>query len=114
MSYSQAVRLKVEEQRSLGFASITPVYAGVGSSLENPARFIMIDNLSDGDLQFSFDGVTDHFVVARRSGKIIDVASNQAREQGFYVGEGTRLYVKEIDAPTSGSVYFSVFYGASI
>ncbi len=111
--YSLAIRARFEEQRSLAFGSITSTYAGVGTSLSNPARLIMIDNLTDADLQFSLDGITDHFVVARRSGKVLDLSANQAREQGFYLSEGDRLYVKEIGNPTSGSVYFSVMYGAT-
>ena len=112
MSYSQAVRARFEEQRSLAAASISGTYAGVGSALEHPARLVIINNLTDGDLQFSLNGITDHFVLAKRSAMVLDVASNQSREHGFYFAEGDRLYVKEIDNPTTGSVYFSVLYGS--
>lgn len=111
--HSLAIRARFEEQRSLAAASISSTYAGVGSSISNPARVIMVDNFTDGDLQFSLDGITDHFVVARRSGLVLDLSSNQAREAGLYLSEGDRLYVKEIENPTSGSVYFSVIYGAN-
>lgn len=111
--YALAIRARFEEQRSLGFASISGTYAGVGSSLSNPARMVIVNNLTDATLQFSIDGITDHFVLAAQASMVLDLSSNQTREQGFFMAEGDRLYVKEIDNPTSGSVYFSVIYGAN-
>jgi hypothetical protein len=111
MAKKSAIRYAMEEQRSLAFGSISGTYAGVGTALTNPARQIFVDNATDADLQFSLDGVTDHFVVLSRSSLVSDIAANKTQDAGFYMAEGDRLYVKTIEAPTEKSVYFSVIYG---
>ena len=42
---------------------------------------------------------------------MLDIASNKTISQHFYLAEGDRLYVKRVGVATSGSVYFTVFYG---
>lgn len=110
---SLAVRFAAEPLRSLGFASISGVYAGVGTTITNPARQFLVQNLTDETLIFSFDGVNDHFVLPAGGFFLNDISSNQTFGQGWYIAAGTRLYVKESGVPTTGSVYFSVFYGVA-
>lgn len=112
---SQAIRLLAEPIRELGFASILGggVYTGIGTSLVNPARMILIQNFTDVSLMFSLDGINDHFAMIHYSHMILDITSNKTRESGFYIAEGQRLYVTQIGAPTTGSVYLSAFYGKS-
>lgn len=114
MSHMLAVRLLAEPIRSLGFAAIVPAYMGVGTAVDHPIRQFLIWNLTDADLMFSFDGINDHFVMPRRTGLIDDVCSNTTLSQGWFLAHGTRLYVKELEVPTSGSVYFTVFYGKEV
>jgi hypothetical protein len=111
MGYSQSIRFLAEEIRSLAFGSIGAAYAGVGTVIEHPARIIIVQNLTDEQLMFSFNGVTDHFTLPESGQLVLDITANKTREQGFYLGEGDRLYVKEVGNPTTGSVYFSVLYG---
>ena len=111
MAYSHAVRFLAEGVRSLAFGSIGAAYMGVGTAIDNPARIIVIQNLTDEQLMFSFDGVNDHLTLPTLGQIVLDLTANKTREQGFYLGEGDRLYVKEVVTPTSGSVYLSVFYG---
>lgn len=113
MAYSQLIRLEVEEMRSLAYGSIGASYMGIGSAFSNPIRIIFIQNLTNGTLLFSFDGVTDHFPLAASGFLLLDVTANKTREQGYYIAEGTRLYVKESDTPSSGSVYVTSFYGGN-
>lgn len=109
---SLAIRLRLEPVRTLGFAAIAAGYMGVGTALEHPARMIFIQNLTDALLMFSFDGVNDHFPLSSNGYIVLDIATNQALEQGFFLAQGDRLYVKElVGAPTTGSVYFTSFYG---
>ena len=111
MAHKSAIRLAFEEQRSLAFGSISASYAGIGTAFSHPIRMIEIQNLTDADLQFSADGVTDHFVVASRQAKIYDVTANKTEDAGFYLAEGDRIYVKEIENPTEKAVYITVMYG---
>ena len=112
---SFVVRLLSEEVRSLAFGSIAAGYTGVGTVLNHPARMIVIQNFTDAPVMFSFDGVTDHLPLVANGYMILDVTANKTRESGFFLSEGDRLYVKQLTgAPTTGSVYFTVFYGKNI
>ncbi len=115
MNYNLSQRLNFEPQRSLAFGSISGTYAGIGTSLNYPAVQFLISNLTDADLQFSIDGVTDHFPLIAGAQWINDNRANRSDQSGgFYLGVGTRLYVKTLGgAPGSGAVYFSVVYGVN-
>lgn len=112
MSISTSIRLRADAQRSLAFGSIGAAYMGVGTAFAAPIRLIFVQNLTDALLQFSIDGVNDHFPLAPHGFLLLDVTANRSNQaSGFYISEGTRVYVKEIDTPSSGSVYVSTFYG---
>jgi len=108
MANQLALRLAIEPLRSLAFGSISASYAGIGTSLTNPSRKLLVQNYTDVQLTFSDDGVNDKFVLASGVQLILDEALNH---QGDYTAAGTRFYVK--GAPDSGSVYLSTWYGAS-
>ena len=111
---NHSIRLLAEEVRSLGHASILGggAYIGIGTSIDHPARIMLVQNFTDADLMFSFDGITDHFPLLNKSHLILDISSNKTSQGGgFYLAEGQRLYVTQITAPTTGSVYLTVFYG---
>jgi hypothetical protein len=112
---SLAIRMLPETVRSLAFGSITGAYAGVGTAISNPARIIFIQNLTDVGMMFSFDGVHDHFPLGANSYVILDITSNKTVNQGFFLAEGQRLYVKQLSgAASSGSVYLTTFYGSEL
>lgn len=111
---SLAIRLLPETQKSLAFGSIGAVYSGIGTALTQKIRIFFLQNLTDATLQFSFDGINDHFPLPPNGYILLDITANKTREQGFFVGEGQRIYVKEIGTPTSGSVYLSTFYGSEV
>ena len=109
---SLAIRMVPEAVRSLGFASIGIAYMGVGTSLDYPARMIVIQNLTDEEVMFSFDGIDDHIPLPTRGHLVLDISANKTLSTGFFMAEGQRLYVKHTgSAPTLGSVYFSAFHG---
>ena len=112
MTAALAVRMLFEPQRTLAFGSISGAYMGVGTAVDHPVRQFIVQNFTDQPLQFSFDGINDHFPVAAFTSMINDVSSNNSLSQTFLMGKGERLYVKTLGgAPTVGSVYFSVMYG---
>jgi len=112
MSHSQAIRLVPETVRTLAFGDIGAGYTGVGTAITNPVRILHIQNLTDTSLMFSYDGVNDHFALPASGFLLLDITANKSRDQGFYLAEGTRVYVREIVTPTTGSVYVSVYYGS--
>jgi hypothetical protein len=113
MSFT-SIKLVPEELRSLAFGGIGAGYMGIGAAFSNPIRILNVQNLTDATMVFSFGGVTDHFVLPAQGFILLDVSTNKDWRSGaLYIAEGSRLYVKqEAAAPTSGSVYVSVFYGA--
>lgn len=105
-------RVRFEPLRSLAFGSISGAYAAVGTGFSNAARMLMVDNLTDSTITVSFDGVTDHMIIASMSGKIIDYGSNRVGQVNqLEQAQGTVVYVK--GTVTSGSVYVSVIYAAT-
>ena len=107
-----SIRMRAEPLRSLGFASIIGIYTRIGTPLDHPARQILVQNLTDQDVVFSFNGLDDHFVLPANGFFLSDITSNKSLGQGWFLAEGDSLYVKQLGAPTTGSVYFSVFYGS--
>lgn len=110
---SLAKKLLFEPARSLAWGSIGGAYMGVGTAFDKPVRLIILQNLTDGIVWFSFDGVEDHIPLASISYIILDVTANKTVDQGWFIGEGTRIYAKSLSGPfTGGSVYVSTCYGA--
>jgi hypothetical protein len=113
MSTNLAIRMYPEPLRSLASGSISGTYAGIGTSFANPVRIFWVQNDTDVTLTFSFDGLTDHFVLPSEGFVLLDITSNNALPVGaIYFAEGQRLYVK--GSPTVDAVYLSVFYGTTL
>jgi hypothetical protein len=110
---SLSIRMRFEDLKSLGFAAIGAGYMGIGAALQNPAREIFIQNLTDVTLVFSDNGVDDKFKLPPMSGYVIDIAANKSNQVGtFCMAQGDRMYVKHNGvAPVSGEVCFSAIYG---
>lgn len=106
-----SIIMRAEEVKSLAFGSIGAAYAAVGDKLTNPARMVMIQNFTDANLMFSFDGSVDHLPLKSESSFVFDLTANKSTDGGFFLEVGTGISVKRIGTPTSGSVYISVFYG---
>lgn len=110
-----AIRLSAEPQRSRAAGDISASYDGIGTALSNPIRMIFVQNLTDVLLQFSLDGINDHFPLPPNGYMILDITSNKSNTGGIYcISAGTRIYVKRIGVPATGSVYVSTFYGSEI
>lgn len=106
-----AIRFKAEPVRTIGFAAIGVGYMGVGTALDQPMRQFFIQNLTNAVLMFSFDGIDDHFPLPGNGFFLDDITSNKSVGQGWFLAEGTRLYVRHLGvAPTQGDVYFSTFF----
>lgn len=115
-NYGLSIKWLPEAQRTVSAATLAGspgVYIGVGTAISNPARQFLIWNLTDALIQFSLDGINDHFVLPGNGFMLDDISSNTSLSQNFLLAQGTRLYAKTVGVPTTGSVYFTVFYGAN-
>jgi hypothetical protein len=109
---NMAICLAAEPLRSLGFASISGAYAAIGTALLNPSRIMILQNFTDKQMIFSFDGTNDHLTLPSGGQIVLDFTSNKTVTGGAaYIPAGTIVYVKQVLAPGSGSVYVSTFYG---
>ena len=108
-----AIRLKPETVRTLAAASVVAGYAAVGTAFAEPSRLLILQNLTDESVMFSFDGVNDHVAVPGPGSFVLDITANKGVAGALFIAEGTILYVKRIGTPTTGDVYVSTFYGDS-
>lgn len=117
MAYGK--RLLFEPLRFIESEDITDSYSIAATmkdadgtiALNHPVRLIMIDNFTDQNMIFSFDGINDHFVVHSASSKVLDIGSNKEMDGSYFLGKGEVLYIKYAADPTNGTfVYYSVAY----
>lgn len=108
-----AVRLMPETVRTLAAAGVLAGYTAVGTAFLNPSRILIIQNLTDQSVMFSFDGVNDHLPLVSNGYIVIDAAANKSNVPVMTCcfAQGTIIYAKRIGTPTTGSVYVSTFYG---
>ena len=105
-----------EDLRSLGHASLSSSYVGIGGSFTQPVRLIEIDNTTDANLIISFDGVNAKRFISANTGKVLDIASDRndiAKNLEQPVGD--RIYVKLEAGSTAtvGNVYVAVMYAGN-
>ncbi len=102
----------IEPLRSLAFGSISSSYAAVGSETAHPTRMICLSNDTQGNMVFSRDGVNDELFVPAGGFKLWDISTNHkpCNQDDFVFEKGTQWYVKQLEAPVSGSVYIEVVY----
>ena len=114
-SNSLAVRMAWEPQRILQYTDVTSSYVAVGAGNLNPERLYILQNQTDANLVFSFDGgVTDHLTLIAGSAFTGDITANKTIPDGAFLSKGIVTYVKAEGAlPTTGTIYLSALYGVN-
>lgn len=117
---TQAIRLRPEPIRSAFYEDMQALEFVPLKMVDdvapflNPIRIFHLQNLTDVNIFYSFDGIEAHGVVASGSFLLLDVTANKSLDQGEFIAAGTTIYVSPIiDLPTEEYVYLSVFYGAT-
>lgn len=104
----------LEPLRSLAFGSISGTYAAVGTATEHPTRLICFTNATEGDVVLSRDPLIEagEIFIPAASFKLFDISTNHkpSNQDDFVFEKGTQWYVKQLEAPVSGSVYIEVIY----
>ena len=111
MNDTLAIKLEAEPVRSRAFSTIGVAYMGIGTSISKTARMVLIQNLTNANMMFSFDGLNDIFPLPVYGYLLADVTYNKAEPKAFSIEAGARVYVRQINPPTKGTVYITVFYG---
>ncbi len=104
-------QLRCEPVRTLAAGSVGASYTPVGAQVVNADGIILFQNLTDALLMFSFDGVNDHFPLQPNGYHVLDITTNQPTKDGLFLSIGTQFYVKQINVPSTGSVYITLYYG---
>lgn len=103
-----------ETMRKLSGASITNVYAAIGSAITNPSRQLVIVNNTGILLYISWDGTHDHVPLLAGASLVLDESSNSVASAPFVTKAGTTFYAKDPANLGTGTdnVYISTFYAA--
>lgn len=100
-----------DELRSIAFGAVGVSYVEITPSFEHVIRVVNFDNDMDGDMLISLDGVTDHLFMPANSLKVFDLTTNKADPNSSWAfPKGTRIFIKQSSAPTSGSFYVAGLY----
>lgn len=115
MSQINAIRLHWETERALGFVDILAGFVAIGTPFTNQMRSVIIQNQTDRDLEFSFDGVNNHLTLYPGDKYAGDFTSNKTTPSGLFLPINTTVYVRVGGGgnPTTGAVYVAAFYGAN-
>ena len=114
---SLAIRLVPDILRSVAFGSLSAVYIGMGTAMTKPIRMMILQNFTDINVMFSFDGIHDTLPLPSNGYLVLDITSNKTIDQGFFLAQGSRIYVKNLiptDVATRHAVYLTTFYAAEI
>lgn len=110
-----AKRALFDSLRSIPFGDISASYAPIGMPTTILPRTICVTNLTQGHMILSLDDTDPdgNMICPAGSYKLYDVTANIVPEQddGFFIGKQTTVYVKQVTAPVSGSVYIEYIYG---
>ena len=105
----------IDTLRVLGEASIGAAYVKIGTPALNPIHILCITNTTDADMLISDDGINAKLIIPHSSFKLIDVSANRdgySPANPLMFIQGTQYWVKQVTAPSTGSVYVEMIYGS--
>ena len=109
-----SIRLFADPIQSLGAGLIGAAYMGIGAEFDKSARMIVVNNLTNQTMIFSWDGVNDHFPLVKFTYLVLTITQNDEEEAEYFaLPAGSRLYVKQMSAPNVGGVHVTHFRGVN-
>jgi hypothetical protein len=114
MSRMLASRMGYEPERSTAFGDVTGSYALMGPLFTHPVRILVLQNGTNASIQYSLDGVNTLITLQSGIHIILDITAARTNDPaGLTAPIGQGVYIRqEGGAPTTGSAYASVIYGA--
>lgn len=95
--------IKDEAIREIAAIAITAAYQPLGSVFTRDAFLILPQNMTNGEIYLSTDGVTDHKKIPVSTSRIYDYKTNDA-----YRKKGTQWYIKFSVAPAIPTGWFGL------
>lgn len=105
-------KVSFDELREVDYSAITGSFTALGDTLEDYTRQISFQNGTDNDVYISFDGSTNHLRIATNSFKLLDITANKVDENGFFISQGTQIYIKYVNALGSGTFWAEVMHAS--
>lgn len=107
MAYNN--RLIWDPIRTVAFGAITGAFGAMGVAIASPVRIIALKNFTDQILEYSDDGVNAKVILLPSSAEVMDITANKVRDDGFFLGEGSIIYVRHVGiAPTTGNAHTEI------
>ena len=101
-------RITFETEQAIAFGSIGAAFAAIGNPFTNALRQMVISNLTDQELTFSFDGTNDHITLGIDSKIVISSNDFSSSDVIPEFVQGTQVFVKQqILPPTTGTAVVS-------
>jgi len=91
----------------LSYTSISSTY-NLLAQIKNPCVTLVLQNLTDDIVTFSFDGVDDHIDLPANGHMILDVMANKSLARPLNGQQNQTIYVK--GEPTVGRVNITSFF----
>jgi hypothetical protein len=115
-----SITAKIDLLRTLGNASISTTYAGVGTRFTHDCRIVRIINATAGDMFFAMtngsipasDGSADQLFLPAGTFLLYDLTTNGGSNKftNFVFPRSTQIWVRQSTAPASSSVYVETVY----
>jgi len=113
MSALSNIRVDYETEKTLAFGSIVAGYTLVGTRFANNIRLLVLQNLTDQAVTFSFDGIRDAITLPASGQIVLDWGADKSRQAADFIQAiNSGVWVKQSGVPTTGSVYVSAFFAA--
>ncbi len=113
MSALSNIRVAYEAQKTLAAGLIVAGYTIVGTQFDNNIRLLVLQNLTDQAVTFSFDGLTDAITLPSNGQIVLDWGSDKSNQAADWVQAiKSGVWVKRSGVPATGAVYVSAFYAA--
>ena len=116
---TNSVIARYEPLRVITNAVITAAagaYVPVGAVFANPIRILKATNFTDTNLIISFDGVTDHDVIAAFGYYVYDFSTNQSIPGGVLEQPARGQFWVRVETvnPTLGNLYVTTIYASNV
>lgn len=110
--------MDAEILRSLDYTDLSETLTAVGEQTLNSIHIYSIQNQTDVDIYWSWNGAENNGFLAANGGHIIlDITTNKKWDQGMYLPIGLVTYIAAVPgqpAPTTGKVYVTAFFSQNV
>ena len=108
----EGARIVCAELDAAFAASITDSQFFPVGVFEQPVRISLVQNFTDQTIIFSYDGITNNFVLPPNGFLVVDIGTNKGSVNTAAIPSGQGIFAKALIGlvPTTGFIYSSYWY----